>query len=202
MQFADAVHRRRMVRSFAPDPVPAPVLDSVLATAQRGPSAGFTQGVELVVLEGPDQTAGYWQITLADSDARDRFPWPGLLAAPVLVVVVIDPSAYVRRYAEPDKAASGLGGGEDRWPVPYWWVDAGMAAVLALLAAVDEGLGGLFFGLFEHERAVLGALGVPDRFRAAGTIALGYPAPDDRPTGSAVTRPRRPPADVVHRGRW
>jgi hypothetical protein len=35
---------------------------------------------------------------------------------------------------------------ESHWPVPYWDIDAGMAALLMLLTAVD-GLGACFFGV-------------------------------------------------------
>ena len=71
-----------------------------------------------------------------------------------------------------------------------------------LLAAVDEGLGALFFGLFEHEAALQAALGIPADRRPVGTIALGYAAADaDRPSRSSQ-RPRRPLDDVVHRGHW
>jgi nitroreductase len=86
--------------------------------------------------------------------------------------------------------------------VPYWWVDAGMAVMAALLAATAAGAGALFFGIFEREQAVLDALGVPPGHRAVGTIALGVPAADDEPGRSAATRPRRPAADTIHRGRW
>jgi len=43
---------------------------------------------------------------------------------------------------------------------------------------------------------------VPEGRRLAGAVALGRPAADDRPTGSARARPRRPLDQVVHRGRW
>ena len=50
MEFAAAVARRRMVRSYLPDPVPAEALDRILDAARRGPSAGFAQAVEFVVV--------------------------------------------------------------------------------------------------------------------------------------------------------
>ena len=34
-----------------------------------------------------------------------------------------------------------------RWPVPYRYIDTGFTALLTLLAAVDEGLGAVFFGI-------------------------------------------------------
>jgi nitroreductase len=201
MDFADVVRSRRMVRAFESRPVPPDVLDRVLDVARRVPAAGNTQGLDLVVLEGPEQTARYWDATLAP-ERREGFPWPRLLDAPVLIVPVGDPAAYVDRYAEPDKAGTGLGEGLDAWPVPYWYVDTAFAAMLALLAAVDEGLGALFFGQFEHEAAVKAALGIPADRRPVGTIALGYAAPAaDRPSLSSQ-RPRRPLDSIIHRAHW
>ena len=200
MELTDVVRTRRMVRSFERRSVPADVLDRVLDLARRVPAAGNAQGLDLVVLEGSEQTARYWDASLAP-ERREGFPWPGLLDAPVLIVPVGDPDAYVARYAEPDKARTGLGEGADAWPVPYWYVDTAFSAMVTLLAAVDEGLGALFFGLFEHEGAVKEALGIPAGRRPVGTIALGYATPDQRPSASSQ-RPRRPVDDVVHRGRW
>jgi nitroreductase len=188
-----------MVRAFRPDPVPAAALDRILDNARRAPSAGFCQGYAFVVLEGPAETARYWDVALPP-ERRAGFPWPGLLLAPVLVLPCAEPDAYVARYAEPDKLASGLGRDAGDWPVPYWFVDTGMAAMTMLLTAVDEGLGACFFGLFEREDAVKRALGIPATERPIGTIAIGYPAPD-RPSAS-VARGRRPPGEVVHRGGW
>jgi nitroreductase len=201
VDFADVVRTRRMVRSFESRPVPAEVLDRVLDLARRVPAAGNTQGLDLVVLCGPEETASYWDASLP-AERRAAFPWPGLLDAPVLIVPVADPDAYVERYAEPDKSRTGLGEGIDSWPVPYWYVDTAFAAMVALLAAVDEGLGALFFGQFEHEAAVKAALGIPAARRPVGTIALGYARPDDDRRSLSAQRPRRPLGDVVHRGHW
>jgi nitroreductase len=199
MEFADVVRRRAMVRSFDGRPVPAPLLERLLSLAVRVPGAGNTQGLDLVVLEG-DETSRYWDVTLPP-ERRPGFPWPGLLRAPVLVIPVGDPDAYVARYAEADKAHTGLGDGVEAWPVPYWFVDSAFAAMVALLAAVDEGLGACFFGQFEHEAAVKRALGIPGRRRPVGTIALGWADGGDRPSFSS-TRTRRSLDDVVHRGGW
>lgn len=188
-----------MVRAFRPDPLSCVETEPILDAARRTPAAGNTWALDLVVLEGPDQTARYWDVSLPP-EQRTTFPWPGLLLAPMLVVVVVDPGAYVRRYDEPDKASTGLGMGEDAWPVPYWFVDGGAAIMAILYAAVDQGLGACLFGPFEHETALRHALGVPDDRRLVGTVALGRPAPD-RPSRSA-RRGRPEAADIVHRGHW
>ena len=199
MQFADVVTSRHMVRSFSSRPIPPEVLMQVLDLACRVPAAGNTQGLDLVVLEG-EETQLYWNTSLPE-EKRATFPWPGLLNAPVLIIPVGSPSAYVERYSEPDKARTGLGTSEDAWVVPYWYVDTAFAAMIALLAAVDAGLGALFFGQFEHEPALKHALGIPEDRRPVGTIALGYAADEQRASLSSQ-RPRRSLNEVVHRGGW
>ena len=199
MEFEQAVRRRRMVRSFTAEPVTPGMVDEICDLARRAPTAGNTAGIEFLVLEG-DGTAGYWGVTLP-SEHRDGFAWPGLLAAPVLVVVWTNVGEYLRRYREPDKRHTGLGAGEEAWPVPYWFVDGGAAVMTMLLAAQDRGLGAVFFGMFGHEQAVRRRFNVPTDRRGVGTIAIGHPASDDRPSRSAG-RGRPDLSRVLHRSRW
>ncbi len=199
MQFADVVTSRQMVRAFQTRPVPSEVLDRVLDLSRRVPAAGNTQGLDLVVLEG-EQTERYWNATLTP-ERRADFPWPQLLDAPVLIIPVANPHAYVERYGENDKKRTGLGESEQSWTVPYWYVDTAFSAMVSLLAAVDEGLGALFFGQFEHEEAVKKALGIPVDHRPVGTIALGYAAAEQRASASSK-RQRRTFEEIVHRGGW
>jgi nitroreductase len=188
-----------MVRAFTDEAIDPAVVDGLVDLARRAPSAGNSQGWAFVVLTGAGGTARYWDVTLPP-ERRSTFRWPGLVAAPVLIVCLVRPGSWVERYAEPDKASTGLGQGAEEWPVPYWWVDGGMAVEHLLLGAVDAGLGACFFGLFEHEAAVLAALGVPSGWRAVGTVALGHPAPDE--PGRSAARARRPLDEVLHRGGW
>jgi nitroreductase len=198
MDLRAAIRARRMVRAFTAAPVPPELVDELVDLARRAPSAGNTQPWHFVVLEG-DDTAALWDVSLPPA-RRSGFRWRGLTEAPVVVVPVVDPAAYVDRYAEDDKRPTGLGAGTGAWPVPYWWVDGGMAVHGLLLAAVDAGLGALFFGLFDHEAAVLAALGVPEGHRALGAVALGWPAEDE--PGRSAGRGRPPLDAVIHRGGW
>jgi len=200
VELSEAIRRRRMVRSFAPRPVDPALVDRLVAGAGSAQCAGNTRATAFVVLEGGD-TARLWDATLP-AERRGSFLWPGLLDAPVVVVALVEPGAYPRRYAEDDKATTGLGAGVDAWPVPYWWVDGGMAVQTLLLGATDAGLGALFYGLFEHEQAALAALGVPDGWRALGAVALGHPADDPGPPGRSAGRPGPPDSTRVHRGGW
>ena len=188
-----------MVRSFTSEPVAPETVDAICDLARRAPTAGNTAAVEFLVLEGSD-TAAYWDVTLPPL-RRDGFAWPGLLNAPVLVVVWVSPDRYLRRYREPDKDHTGLGAGARAWPVPYWFVDGGAAVMALLLAAQDRGLGAAFFAMFDHERAVRERFGVPRDQRGVGTVAIGHRRGDDRRSHSAGRG--RPELDkVIHRSRW
>jgi nitroreductase len=190
-----------MTRDFDPTrPVPAAVLDRLVDLAVRAPSAGKTQGWHLVVLEGAD-TARFWDVTLPE-ERRPGFRWHGLLAAPIIALPLADPEAYVARYAEPDKAATGWGRGMDAWPAPYWTIDASMAVMTLLLAAEAEGLGSLFFAVSRDEERLRGNLGIPEHLQLLGAIALGWPAAGSAERGRSADRPRRPSAAVIHRGGW
>ncbi len=191
-----------MTRDFSDRPVDALLLLELVDLASRSPSAGKTQGWHLVMLDGAD-TARYWDITLPEPK-RASFRWQGLLKAPVLMIALADPDAYVERYAEPDKARTGLGESVDAWPTPYWTVDASMAVMTLLHAAEDAELGALFFGVFQSEAELRSELEIPDRLQIIGAIALGHPSSDGVVTGSGRSsrRTRRAPAAIIHHGRW
>jgi nitroreductase len=206
-----------MVRSFSDLPLDAGLVEEMLVDALRSPTAGNTGGTAWILLEGSEQTATYWAHTTTEDWRRRSRRWPGLSRAPVVALSLASPAAYVRRYGESDKARSGLGppvawtepdaggpagrGGEDRWPVPYWFGDAAFATMALLLRATTEGLGACFLGNFRGEDRLLPALAVPDEWRLFGTVLLGRPAGADPPSPSLARRGVDPSARI-HRGRW
>jgi nitroreductase len=199
MEFREVVRRRRMVRRYAERPVDPAVVERMLAHAQRAPNAGFTQGWAFLVLDTPEDVALFWRTTGADPETHNAW-LDGMRTAPVVIVPLTSKEAYLDRYAEDDKGWADRS--EDRWPVPYWWVDAGMAALLVLQSAVDEGLGACFFGVPpERVPAVREAFGVPARYRPVGCVSVGYAGSEDWPSPS-LRRGRRGLDEVVHRGTW
>ena len=197
MEFRDIARRRRMVRTFQDASVDEAVVDRILAHGHRAPSAGYTQGYAFLVLENADDTKRFWDVV---SERDPEWPHQGLRRAPVIVVVLGSKKAYLDRYAEPDKGWTDRD--ETRWGAPYWHIDAGFAAMLMLLSAVDEGLGALFFGLYPPTTpAFKDEFGVPVEWDPIGAIALGHSARDPV-RSSANTRPRKPLEEIVHRGNW
>jgi len=198
MELTDTIRRRQMIRRFDQRPVPSELVDRILGLARRAPTAGFAQGVEFLVLDTPETVADFWRLTEDPEDPNGDDVAHG---PTVIVLPIADKRAYLARYSEPDKAPFHLGD-EERWPVKFWDIDAAMASMIALLVAVDQGLGGWFFGVSSGERELLAHFGVPEGIRPVGVMGFGYRAPDVRPTGSGASRARRPLEDQIHRNGW
>lgn len=197
MEFQAVVDRRRMVRNYRPDPIDRDIIDRLLTNATHAPSAGFSQGWGFLVLDSPDDVERFWAAT---SDPGDEDTWlEGMKRAPVIVVPLSNKQAYLDRYAAPDKGWTDRD--ESRWPVPYWHIDTGMAALLMLLTATDKGLGACFFGIPpNHLNSFRGAFGVPSAYTPIGAITVGHRGPDR--LSPSLKRGRRMPDQVVHRSRW
>jgi nitroreductase len=199
MTFQDVVRSRRMIRRFDRRPVPRETIDRIVDAGRRAPSAGFSQGLELLVLDTPETVATFWDLT---RDPVDGWDPEDVAAGPTVIVLPLpDAERYLARYSEPDKIGFGMDR-EASWPVRFWDVDAAMASMLMLLAAVDEGLGGWFFGITHGERALLDRFGVPERLRPIGILGFGYRAEDEEPSGSWTSRRRRPLEEQLHRNGW
>jgi nitroreductase len=195
MEFQDVIRKRKMVRSFEDRPVDHAIVERMLANAQKAPSAGFSQGWGFLVLEGKEAATRYW-----DAIAGEAFAgWPDIRNAPVIIVCLSNKMQYLRRYAMADKGWTDMD--EKRWPVPYWDIDTGMAALNILLTAVDAGLGAVFFGV-RDQVGLREMFGIPEEYTAIGTIAIGHAKSKDRPSPSLKNVGRRDPSSVVHRGRW
>jgi nitroreductase len=201
MEFQDVVRRRKMVRRYADVPVDPAVVDRMLGNAVRAPSAGFSQGWAFLVLDRPADLDRFWAAT-SPPDADLENGWlSGMRTAPVVIVPLSNKSAYLDRYAEPDKGWTDRE--EDRWPVPYWHIDTGMASLLILQTAVDEGLGACFFGIPpDRITPFREQFDVPNAFTPIGAVTVGHRVEDAGVTGSPSRRSRKPVEEVVHRGRW
>lgn len=206
MEFQDVVRRRRMVRSYEPTPVDPAVVERALVNATKAPNAGFSQGWAFLVLDTPADTERYWRACTdgtghEGSTVDDPDEWlAGMMRAPVVIVPCSSKAAYLRRYAEDDKGWTDLD--ESRWPMPFWHMDTAMAALLILQTATDEGLGSCFVGVpTPRVQQVKDEFGIPDEWDPIGVVTLGHPAAGGA-QGSPARRPRKPMAEVVHRGSW
>jgi len=122
---------------------------------------------------------------------------PFISNAPILLIPCTSEAAYHRRYQEPDKIKAD--GTEIEWLVPYWFMDIGCAVMIALLAAVDEGLVAAFAGSQDLD-ALRSLLKMPAQVTPVGVIAVGYRAPDV--PSPSLKRGRKSDQEYVHYEAW
>ena len=196
MEFRDTVLKRRMVRNFADKPIDPAIIDRILELTRHAPSAGFTQGQSFVIVTRPELKKA-----IADTCEEDEYIQRGfapfISQAPVLLIPCTSEAAYHRRYQEADKVNED--GTEIVWPVPYWFMDIGCAAMIALLAAIDEGLVAAFAGSKDLDM-LRALLNMPAEVTPVGVIALGYRAPDV--PSSSLKRGRKSDEEYIHRESW
>ena len=190
-----------MVRSFNGAAVDEELLGRLAEMALRAPTAGNARGIELLLLVGADEVATYFTATTDEGWRARSARFAGLSRASAVVLVVADPSAYVKRYAAEDKRSSGLGDSAEAWPVPYWIGDAGAATMALLLLCEEAGLSCCFLGAFRGTAALIDELGAPPGVVIYGAVLVGHPDGNDHRSGS-LDRPGKRRSQRVHLGRF
>ncbi len=184
-----------MTRSFDGSPVDPAWLRGACETALLAPTAGHSAGVTLSVV-GHERVDEYLAVATDPTWRARSSRYPGWSRAGALVLVSSRVSAYLERYAEPDKADAGLSE-RDAWPVPYWHGDAAMATMALLLLIEEAGLAAGLWGAFRNVEAVRHWAGLADDELFA-TVFVGRPDGHDRPSAS-LDRPVPTRAERVRR---
>jgi nicotinate-nucleotide--dimethylbenzimidazole phosphoribosyltransferase len=184
MDFDEVVAKRRSIRKFKEDPVPEKILHKVLEAGRWAPSAGNSQPWRFIVITDFEvkkriaamSTEFSRRAWSKFSPERARYlaarggSWDksGIAKIPVLVAVCYETVGKIR---------------EELVLVSAWAAIENM-----LLAAAAEGLGSCIYTFYnvEEENGLKELLGVPDGFRVAAMIQLGYAAVDP-PTPSRKT---------------
>src|SRR2546421_10283556 len=130
----DLLKQRRMVRHYTGEPAPRDALERIVETVRRAPSAGFSQGQRLLVVDDPELLARI--AALGDDEPLEGVePWFETAAAQIFVMT--RGGDYHDRYQRDDKLPDGE---ELVWPVRLWHVDAGAAMIPAPRAAIGAAL--------------------------------------------------------------
>jgi len=167
MEFVEAVAKRRSVRHFNTKlAVTDEDVNALLEAAITAPTAGNIQPWRFFVLR--------------TQESRDRLAaamgqkWA--TAAPVVIVVCVDPRPCSARYGE-------------RGERLYAIQDSSAAVQTILLSAVDHGLASCWIGAFDDD-AVREAIGVARPVLPVAVLPIGYSA-------EAARRPTRRPLEEV-----
>src|ERR687883_763685 len=174
MNFESVVKRRGMCREYLDRDVPQEKVNRILDLASRYPSAGHTEPQELVVVRDRQVKEN-----LAQAALEQMF----VAQAPLVIVVVSDTRRSARRYGE-------------RGVHFFSIIDGSFAAMLILLAVVNEGLGACFVGSF-YDEEVQEVLDLPKAIRPIGIIPIGHCAEE----GPRMLS-RRSKVQIIHRDRY
>jgi nitroreductase len=153
VEFSEVIAKRRSVRHFKSDTeVPDQDIRAILDAAVTAPTAGNIQP---------------WRFTVVRTlDARERLAkalrqrWA--TAAPVVIVVSVDPRPCFARYG-------------DRGERLYAIQDTAAAVEHMLLTAVDRGLSSCWIGAFDDD-AVREAIGQQAPITPVAVLPIGYSA--------------------------
>lgn len=196
MEFSETVIKRRMVRNFADKPIDPQIIDRIIELTRHAPSAGFTQGQSFIVVTRPELKKAVADTCEEQEYVKDGFD-AFISKAPVLLIPCASEAAYHDRYQQTDKVNQD--GTEIVWPVPYWFMDIGCSVMIALLAAIDEGLVTAFAGS-KDLNALRKLLSIPEEVTPVGVIAVGYRAADV--PSPSLKRGRKSNEEYLHREKW
>jgi len=145
--FYELFTRRRSVRDFSDRDIENEVLDRILETGRRAPSAANCQPWHFIILKKGNR--GDFDSLLQKSFST----------APVIIVGCAErEKAWVRK-------ADGMN---------YAWVDVAIAMTEMVTAATAEGIGTCWIAAFDPEKVKM-ALGIPPRIDVVAALAMGYP---------------------------
>jgi nitroreductase len=151
----EIIYRRRSIRKYTDEAVPRDALEDIIRAGMNAPSAGNQQPWQFVIID---------ERTLLERITQIH-PYAQMLhQAPAAILVCGD--------LEREKHEG------------YWVQDCSAAVENMLLEIVDQGLGGVWLGVYPREERVAGIrdlLGIPGNIVPFALISLGHPAEDKGP---------------------
>ena len=205
MDVAEAINKRRSIRSFKPDPVPPEALKKIVAAALRSPSASNSQPWEFAVVSGAkleeikkafiDNSS---KLPVLDISIPMKYPEPWASRRSAVMAGVLD-KLGVAREDKQKRMEWGLRG-FNLWGAPcciyvmiersfYMAADApnlwnlfdcGLIAQDVMLLATESGLGTIpAIQPVLYPDVIRKILGLPDSKLMVMGIPIGYPATDD-----------------------
>jgi FMN reductase (NADPH) len=176
----DLIHQHASVRRYKPDPLPASVIEAVVAAGQRAASSSNVQAYSVVAVTDAAKRRRLAELCGNQKHVAEApvfLAWCADLAR-LERVCALRGYAQVTRYTENFLIAA---------------VDAALAAQNATLAAESLGLGACYIGSIRNDtQAVIELLALPRLVFPITGMTLGWPEKD------AAVKPRLPLPAVLH----
>lgn len=179
--------RHQSIRRFAPTEVDDRVVRTLVAAAQSASSSSHNQPWSALVVRDRERIRSFAEKARISAFAAE---------APLLLLFAVDwarGSELAARHGESAEAVEYLES------TLVGFVDCGIAAQNAVIAAESLGLGACYLGSFRNDPAFAAdALDLPQGSMIAFGLALGYPGS----TETKPVKPRLPQSVVVHKERY
>jgi len=198
----DAIFQRRDIRRFRPEPLPDAILHRLLEAAHHGPSVGFMQPWNFVVVRDQDTKARVKALFDRERQAAScfydepqrsqylRLKLEGIMEAPVNLCVTCDPirgGVVLGRNAQPETD-----------------VYSTCCAIQNLwLAARSEGIGVGWVSILKLAQ-LRKILGIPPHVIPVAYLCIGYPEsfPAEPMLHTEGWRQRLPLDELIYLDRW
>ncbi|MDZ7263776.1 MAG: nitroreductase family protein [candidate division KSB1 bacterium] len=182
MNFFEVIKKRKSIRKYKTDPIPAELLEQIFEMVRLAPSWRNGQCWKFVVVTDATLKKALIRCTSVFNQS-----WLGQEHA--LVVACGDP------------AHSGF-----RNDQAYYLVDVAIAMEHLVLAAAALGLGTCWIGAFDESK-VKSLLNIPPTYRVVALTPLGYPAEEEGLVGKITqgiikSRRRKPLSEVYVINGW
>ncbi len=214
MDLNEAIHGRRSIRAFLPDPVPRETIRKIVDLARWAPSWGNTQPWEVVAADGEKAA----ELARKFEEAGRALTNP----RPDIEMPITFPDPYKDRYMDLGRAlftSMGVERGDktartehylnmykffgapaciyliidQELNVPYSCLDLGSFGTTLCYAALQEGLGTIYLAASMHfPDIVRSVLDIPETKKVVIGIAMGTPHPD---APASLFRSSRAPVD-------
>jgi len=194
MELFEAIHARRAVRKYRPDPVPEEEIKMILDAANQAPSAMNLQQWEFVVVTGKETIremgASYRAIVEEFTRNWDPSPMRGSLSREEFI-------RFAESYGGAPVVIVALTNAADNDDLRRANLESASAATEnLLLAATALGLGTCWMtGPLKDEKALRRILAIPDAKELVAVTPLGYPA-------EIPQAPARVDPDLQQKVRW
>jgi nitroreductase len=175
MEVLEAIHNRRSIRSYKPDPPEERDIQTVLDAARWAPSWSNTQCWRFIVVRDAaikSEIAECLMKREREGVLVDNPAYKGVLQAPVLIVFCAELGKSGKYFSDTLNTDKG----------DWFMYDVALASQNLALAAHSLGLGTVIIGAFDAKK-VAEILEIPEGYCAVSITPLGYPEHEGKAPG-------------------
>jgi 5,6-dimethylbenzimidazole synthase len=177
MDVIEAIHTRRSVRKWLPQPIPDELIETILDAGRWAPSAGNFQPWTFIVIQNPATKERIHKVAEESKNlSRIWAPYFRQGGSRGYILDLRNMPLGIAIFADPRHAPPHTGGEQGHI------IGASLAAMNMWLAAHSLGLGACFWSHMMQDKMKV-ILGIPHHFIFIGLLGIGFTDGDGSPDG-------------------